>query len=218
MCSFWAGLRGAVGVALAAGITGENAGALRTTVLVVVVLTVVVFGGTIGRMIEILGIRTGVEDDDDDSSSVGDAADIGGGADVHHMLPTSVNSAPPRPASAGGDLSHSHHYSHWASTPDDVNGTPKRSMGDSRRTSRLYDDAGYARRGTSVGDEQYGTGASSSSVVLGSGRTGRPRRTHSNSSSAGDSDPDITLPRVESDVVGDPGDTMKVWRDGQWFK
>jgi sodium/hydrogen exchanger-like protein 6/7 len=64
---FWAGLRGAVGVALAAGMKGENAVALRTTVLVTVVLTVVVFGGTIGRMIEILGIRTGVDVEDDSS-------------------------------------------------------------------------------------------------------------------------------------------------------
>jgi sodium/hydrogen exchanger-like protein 6/7 len=69
MMLFWAGLRGAVGVALATGMKGENAVALRTTVLVSVVLTVVVFGGTIGRMIEILGIRTGVEEDDGESAS-----------------------------------------------------------------------------------------------------------------------------------------------------
>ena len=64
MMLFWAGLRGAVGVALAAGITGDNADALRTTILVVVVLTVIVFGGTTSRMMEVLGIRTGVEDED----------------------------------------------------------------------------------------------------------------------------------------------------------
>ena len=68
MMLFWAGLRGAVGVALAAGFKGNNALTLRTTVLVVVVLTVVVFGGTTSRMLEILGIRTGVEDDDASSS------------------------------------------------------------------------------------------------------------------------------------------------------
>ncbi|TFY52899.1 hypothetical protein EVJ58_g9753 [Rhodofomes roseus] len=45
MMLFWAGLRGAVGVALAAGFKGDNAQTLRITVLVVVVLTVVVFGG-----------------------------------------------------------------------------------------------------------------------------------------------------------------------------
>ncbi|CAK9780512.1 unnamed protein product [Cutaneotrichosporon oleaginosum] len=64
MMLFWAGLRGAVGVALANGLKGENADALRTTVLVVVVLTVIVFGGTTARMLEVLGIRVGVEDED----------------------------------------------------------------------------------------------------------------------------------------------------------
>lgn len=64
---FWAGLRGAVGFALSAGIEGQNAVALQTTVLVTVVLTVIVFGGTTAQMLEILGIRTGVQDDENDS-------------------------------------------------------------------------------------------------------------------------------------------------------
>ncbi|KAI0369298.1 sodium/hydrogen exchanger [Pilatotrama ljubarskyi] len=68
MMLFWAGLRGAVGVALAAGFKGDNAQSMRTTVLVVVVLTVIVFGGTTARMLEVLGIRTGVEDDEASSS------------------------------------------------------------------------------------------------------------------------------------------------------
>ena len=68
MMLFWAGLRGAVGVALAAGFPGDNAQPLRTTVLVVVVLTVVLFGGTTARMLEVLGIRTGVEDEGASSS------------------------------------------------------------------------------------------------------------------------------------------------------
>lgn len=69
---FWAGLRGAVGVALAAGLSGVNAPALRATVLVVVVLTVIIFGGTTARMLEILGIRTGVveEIDSDDEFDI----------------------------------------------------------------------------------------------------------------------------------------------------
>ena len=69
---FWAGLRGAVGVALAASLTGKNAPALRMTILVVVVLTVIVFGGTTARMLEILGIRTGVveEIDSDDEFDI----------------------------------------------------------------------------------------------------------------------------------------------------
>ncbi|TKA51137.1 hypothetical protein B0A53_05955 [Rhodotorula sp. CCFEE 5036] len=69
MVLFWAGLRGAVGVALAEGMRGEHAVALRTTVLVSVVLTVVVFGGTIGRMLEVVGIRTGVVDEDGDDET-----------------------------------------------------------------------------------------------------------------------------------------------------
>ncbi|EEH16598.2 sodium/hydrogen exchanger 3 [Paracoccidioides brasiliensis Pb03] len=69
---FWAGLRGAVGVALAAGLEGTNAPALRATVLVVVVLTVIIFGGTTARMLEILEIRTGVveEIDSDDEFDI----------------------------------------------------------------------------------------------------------------------------------------------------
>lgn len=69
---FWAGLRGAVGVALAAGMEGANAWALKATVLVVVVLTVIIFGGTTARMLEILGIKTGVveEIDSDDEFDI----------------------------------------------------------------------------------------------------------------------------------------------------
>ncbi|PVH73547.1 sodium/hydrogen exchanger [Cadophora sp. DSE1049] len=69
---FWAGLRGAVGVALAAGMTGTNAWALKATVLVVVVLTVIIFGGTTARMLEILGIKIGVveEIDSDDEFDI----------------------------------------------------------------------------------------------------------------------------------------------------
>src|ERR1700760_2574714 len=69
---FWAGLRGAVGVALAAGLTDGNADALRATVLIVVVLTVIIFGGTTSRMLEILNIRTGVieEIDSDDEFDI----------------------------------------------------------------------------------------------------------------------------------------------------
>lgn len=65
---FWAGLRGAVGFALSAGIEGEHAVALQTTVLVTVVLTVIIFGGTTAQMLEILGIRMGVTDDEDADS------------------------------------------------------------------------------------------------------------------------------------------------------
>ncbi|KAJ6554490.1 Sodium/hydrogen exchanger family-domain-containing protein [Mycena capillaripes] len=78
MMLFWAGLRGAVGVALAAGFTGPNAQTLRMTVLVVVVLTVLLFGGTTARMLEVLGIRTGVEDEAASSSDEEDTPPRGG--------------------------------------------------------------------------------------------------------------------------------------------
>ena len=69
---FWAGLRGAVGVALAAGLTGHNGPVLQATVLIVVVLTVIIFGGTTARMLEIMGIKTGVveEIDSDDEFDI----------------------------------------------------------------------------------------------------------------------------------------------------
>lgn len=75
---FWAGLRGAVGVALAALLTGNDTRALKATVLVVVVLTVIIFGGTTARMLEILGIRTGVVDEIDSDDEF-DIEAIGGG-------------------------------------------------------------------------------------------------------------------------------------------
>lgn len=76
---FWAGLRGAVGVALAALLTGSEVRALKATVLVVVVLTVIIFGGTTARMLEILGIRTGVVDEIDSDDEF-DTEPIGGGS------------------------------------------------------------------------------------------------------------------------------------------
>ncbi|GAA5805780.1 hypothetical protein HPULCUR_011305 [Helicostylum pulchrum] len=60
MMLFWAGLRGAVAFALASGITGDSAPAMRTTILAVVVLTVLLFGGTTSRMLQVLDVRTGV--------------------------------------------------------------------------------------------------------------------------------------------------------------
>jgi sodium/hydrogen exchanger-like protein 6/7 len=76
---FWAGLRGAVGVALAAGMIGPNAWALKATVLVVVVLTVIIFGGTTARMLEILGIKTGVVEEIDSDDEFDIEAVSGGG-------------------------------------------------------------------------------------------------------------------------------------------
>ncbi|KAG0316076.1 monovalent cation:H+ antiporter, CPA1 (nhx1) [Dissophora globulifera] len=65
---FWAGLRGAVAFALAAGLEGVNeAAALRTTILVVVVLSVIIFGGTTARMLAILGVKIGCIDSEGES-------------------------------------------------------------------------------------------------------------------------------------------------------
>ncbi|KAH8815644.1 Sodium/hydrogen exchanger family-domain-containing protein [Xylogone sp. PMI_703] len=80
---FWAGLRGAVGVALAAGLTGTNANAFKATVLVVVVLTVIIFGGTTARMLEILGIRTGVVEEVDSDDEF-DIEAVSGGSYYKH--------------------------------------------------------------------------------------------------------------------------------------
>ncbi|WPH00912.1 Endosomal/prevacuolar sodium/hydrogen exchanger [Acrodontium crateriforme] len=79
---FWAGLRGAVGVALAAGLQGPEGSALRAAVLVVVVLTVIIFGGTTSRMLEILHIRIGVveEIDSDDEFDIEPVPQGGGGS------------------------------------------------------------------------------------------------------------------------------------------
>ncbi|CCF59895.1 hypothetical protein KAFR_0I01140 [Kazachstania africana CBS 2517] len=76
MMMFWAGLRGAVGVALALGIQGEYKFTLLATVLVVVVLTVIIFGGTTAGMLEILNIKTGCIDENDQSDDEFDIEDI----------------------------------------------------------------------------------------------------------------------------------------------
>ncbi|KAJ1669605.1 monovalent cation:H+ antiporter, CPA1 (nhx1), partial [Coemansia sp. RSA 25] len=70
---FWAGLRGAVAVALASEVSGTTGPLLRTTVLCVVVLSVTIFGGTTPQVVHQLGIRTGVpqpdsSDEDDDGN------------------------------------------------------------------------------------------------------------------------------------------------------
>lgn len=76
MMLFWAGLRGAVAFALASGITGDSAPAMRTTILAVVVLTVLLFGGTTSRMLQVLDVRTGVIEPDE-SGSEGEEAESG---------------------------------------------------------------------------------------------------------------------------------------------
>lgn len=185
---FWAGLRGAVGVALAEGMKGEHAVALRTTVLVGVVMTVVMFGGTIGRMIEILGIRTGVDEEDDSSDEEdGGYAAIdgdmesrsGGGQGIRHTKRRSfpVNG---RKGASPFDLDRDDHV----------------SQGDSPYRDRISAAGKRLSTGQSVAQFR------SSSL---------PASEHSSS----DSDPDVLPPASESE--GMAGDLTRVWRDGQWF-
>ena len=92
---FWAGLRGAVGVALAASLANNgNVFVLRATVLVVVVLTVIIFGGTTARMLEILNIRTGVveEIDSDDEFDI----EVVDGASYYKRAGTGIGNDPRR--------------------------------------------------------------------------------------------------------------------------
>ncbi|CAB5349280.1 unnamed protein product [Rhizophagus irregularis] len=66
---FWS-VRGAVAFALSAGLKGSNANAMLTTILVVVVISVIVFGSTTNKMVEILNIQTNVDDEVHDDDSV----------------------------------------------------------------------------------------------------------------------------------------------------
>lgn len=100
---FWAGLRGAVGVALAAGMTGANAFALKATVLVVVVLTVIIFGGTTARMLEILGIKTGVVEEIDSDDEFDIEAVTGGGGSYYKHSGTGIGHVPARNGSVALD-------------------------------------------------------------------------------------------------------------------
>ncbi|KAL3235063.1 Endosomal/prevacuolar sodium/hydrogen exchanger [Nakaseomyces bracarensis] len=75
--TFWAGLRGAVGVALAMGLQGEFKFTLLATVLVVVVLTVVIFGGTTAGMLEVMNIRTGCVEETDPDDDEFDIENVG---------------------------------------------------------------------------------------------------------------------------------------------
>ena len=92
---FWAGLRGAVGVALAAAFTGKSRFALQATVLVVVVLTVIIFGGTTSRMLEILEIKTGVVEEIDSDDEF-DIEAIHGGGTWHKRSGTGIGFSAPR--------------------------------------------------------------------------------------------------------------------------
>lgn len=199
MMLFWAGLRGAVGVALAEGMKGEHAVALRTTVLVAVVLTVVVFGGTIQRMIEILGIRTGVEEDESDSEDEdgvynlvsSDGADVESRRIKRRSLPLGVG------AGGGGGVSATNH--HFA------------SQGNNRLSGSDYDPSTSPYR-----DQQPRRGSSSR---LGAARVPSPRRPQvyvatDNSVSSDDSDPDVLPSPSDPLAAGPPGSSAQLLPGG----
>lgn len=200
MMLFWAGLRGAVGVALAAGMKGENAVALRTTVLVTVVLTVVVFGGTIGRMIEILGIRTGVEEDNEDSSE-----DEG---NVYGMVGDGEESARPSKKSKRRSLGNGIPGGKYSLNPVEHDRDESSNFSEVQRfrDSRAISDTSSR---TVVGGH--------SSPLPQSPSVNRLMSPTSELSSSEDSDSEVLPNASTEEGVEKEGDLTRVWRDGQWF-
>jgi sodium/hydrogen exchanger-like protein 6/7 len=194
MMLFWAGLRGAVGVALAAGITGDNADALRTTILVVVVMTVVIFGGTTARMLEVLGIRVGVEDDDDSSDDDGGWAAHGGNLALA-MGPGSRKYAGRHPY--GDDYGED--YNSYGGSPVE---SPYHSGSFPLDVGRARNSSGFPR------SNSYGP-------------KGRQASTGYSAGSSSDSEDNEILPHAQ-DIeqgagAGEPPSAGMVFRDGQWF-
>ncbi|SCV73124.1 BQ2448_7049 [Microbotryum intermedium] len=221
MMLFWAGLRGAVGVALAEGMKGPNAIALRTTVLVSVVLTVVVFGGTIGRMIEILGIRTGVEDDDPESS------DDEGGA-VYAVTNGEGDIEGSRSAAGGSKAAGAGSHKVRSCLPTNAkfggNGHGGRSGGEQGALSTMdspYNDRMALRSLSSVTPP---SSVPRMGTLYPHGTFKGPiSPSHSSRDSGSDSDGDV-LPSVSKAGAGGTaaaaageGNNTRVWRDGQWF-
>ncbi|KAF9646162.1 sodium/hydrogen exchanger [Thelephora ganbajun] len=183
MMLFWAGLRGAVGVALAAGFPGDNAQPLRTTVLVVVVLTVVLFGGTTARMLEVLGIRTGVEDEaasstDEDLGSPTAWYGRNNGRNPRDRRSSEGFYSPQRGASriglhyGNGPRSYNHQFQHQQST-----GTPSANQNIfSAASSDSYDSDGevlpMATTNIRSGNDQNtsGSNANSNPNLIGTSR------------------------------------------------
>lgn len=187
-----------MGVALAAGMKGENAVALRTTVLVTVVLSVVIFGGTIGRMIEILGIRTGVEEEDEDSSDdEGNGYQLGGEDDLERF------------SGKGRKRRGSVALSGKSSMADD---SPMQSpFRDYRQTAQ----GSTSRRGNEVS-----LGGRNTPMNLRSQSQGQSHRSMGSDlsqSSSVDSDTDILPSAASGESTEKSGDLTRVWRDGQWF-
>jgi sodium/hydrogen exchanger-like protein 6/7 len=216
MMLFWAGLRGAVGVALAAGFRGENAQILRTTVLVVVVLTVVVFGGTTARMLEVLGIRTGVEDEpgsdsEDDMPPVwarrrGPSA--GGWAYADEDGVPSPNPRGKLGFHYGAPVAGASHYNHAAQPPHAHLGPPSQANGHGQTAtifssaSSEYDSDGEVLPMAPTEFDGRRTSESAERGQLGG---------------AGSVPPSATGP-LPSPGGAAPGGRAVLGEDGQWFQ
>jgi sodium/hydrogen exchanger-like protein 6/7 len=220
MMLFWAGLRGAVGVALAAGITGDNADALRTTILVVVVLTVIVFGGTTARMLEVLGIRVGVEDED--GSSDDEAA--GWGAQQSGNLALQMGPGSRRYASANGRHNpygddYDDYNNSYISSPVDSPAYNTNGLQLDRHPSQVAPRFGPRRSsaasGFAYGHAQRGTQ---------SGGLGGRSEFFNNPTESDDDEPLPNATDLErfdqgaQELSGESDHTGMVFRDGQWFK
>ena len=213
MMLFWAGLRGAVGVALAAGMKGENAVALRTTVLVTVVLTVVVFGGTIGRMIEILGIRTGVEEENEDSS---DEEGAGNGGGYGMVSGDGEESARPSKKSKRRSFGNGIRGGKYSAGMEMERDELDQSTTTINMSDRFRDTSSNSNRNTSSdGTTRMTLGSVPPRHAAPS--TSRLLSATPDQSSDEESDSEV-LPNVSSEVgVEKEGDLTRVWRDGQWF-
>lgn len=181
---FWAGLRGAVGVALAAGLEGPNAPALRATVLVVVVLTVIIFGGTTARMLEILEIRTGVveEIDSDDEFDI----EVANGGTYYKRSGTGIGHTPRRSdftfpldtmeagTAEGPGYSSANSGGHLTPQPVEgaVNLAARKNYSNRDRTARSRDAASTAKLLGSRDASRNGSGSGGSSVE---GSNNKPR-------------------------------------------
>ncbi|KAF9972951.1 monovalent cation:H+ antiporter, CPA1 (nhx1) [Actinomortierella ambigua] len=164
---FWAGLRGAVAFALAAGIEGEESAAMRTTILVVVVLSVIVFGGTTARMLAILGVKIGCvdsegESDDDMAGGPGHYASSAGWDDFDREREIYLSDDPYARASESGSL-----YMHSTYSNSELS-----------LQSRPSDDDGHGSGSSTSSSHGGGSGHGSTILPLPVATANHPDDTH----------------------------------------
>ncbi|KAK0538140.1 monovalent cation:H+ antiporter, CPA1 (nhx1) [Tilletia horrida] len=244
---FWAGLRGAVGFALSAGIEGSNAIALQTTVLVTVVITVLIFGGTTAQMLEVLKIRTGVQDDEDDSTDDEDGHGFGdddgafGPDDADLRLQSTGRRRNYDSRSRGDDKwKNGGRDAEWNSS----SGMGSRNLRRQARSSRYGNkDSGPEEDGDALLDDDLDTRSSLSSEVLpphtsarvfggsgsGSGPSGRMSGYYSPTGiePPATPPPQAPMPPLSSNPAASSSSPMArqlldraglIMRDGQWFQ